>query len=92
MPRVRLQATAAQASYGYVPTAVASDADVNADVMRAGLLDGVILPLAATRQGFANGDMFYLALWDWMEVKACEGAASGCVLDLERVSIFATSH
>eukprot|EP00198_Chlamydomonas_reinhardtii_P009744 XP_001699081.1 predicted protein [Chlamydomonas reinhardtii] len=69
----RAMATAAQASYGYVPTAVASDADVNADVMRAGLLDGVILPLAATRQGFANGDMFYLALWDWMEVKACEG-------------------
>jgi hypothetical protein len=60
------------------PTANASPpapsvADANADAMRLGLLEGVILPLAATRQGFANGDMFYLALRDWSEVKAGAG-------------------
>ncbi|KAG2432312.1 hypothetical protein HYH02_013032 [Chlamydomonas schloesseri] len=53
--------------------AAPSVADANADAMRLGLLEGVILPLAATRQGFANGDMFYLALRDWSEVESWKG-------------------
>ncbi|KAG2427322.1 hypothetical protein HXX76_012517 [Chlamydomonas incerta] len=53
--------------------AVSSVANANADAMRLGLLEGVMLPLAATRQGFANGDMFCVALRDWMEVKGWEG-------------------
>ncbi|KAG2427323.1 hypothetical protein HXX76_012518 [Chlamydomonas incerta] len=53
--------------------AVSSVANANADAMRLGLLEGVMLPLAATRQGFVNGDMFCVALRDWMEVKGWEG-------------------